>query len=125
MSSRHERLLRLAERTVIRAVDNRSAQIRVEDESFEDSHITIDGKQVVDFGSCSYLGINRDAALKAAATDAVRRFGTGHSSSPMYTSLGLYNDLEARLSEMGKCCCRGDRHRSFHDLAETGLEIVV
>ncbi len=100
MSSRHERLLRLAERTVIRAVDNRSAQIRVEDESFEDSHITIDGKQVVDFGSCSYLGINRDAALKAAATDAVRRFGTGHSSSPMYTSLGLYNDLEARLSEI-------------------------
>ena len=100
MSSRHERLLRLAERTVIRAVDNRSAQIRVEDESFEGSHLTIDGKQVVDFGSCSYLGINRDAPLKAAATDAVLRFGTGHSSSPMYTALGLYDALEARLSKI-------------------------
>lgn len=100
MSSRHERLLRLAERTVIRAVENRSAQIRVEDEEFEDAHITIDSKKVVDFGSCSYLGINREPVLKSAATDAVRRFGTGHSSSPMYTAIGLYGALEERLGRM-------------------------
>jgi 7-keto-8-aminopelargonate synthetase-like enzyme len=100
MSSRHDRLQRLAERTVIRAINNRSAQIRVEDDLFEGAHLTIDGTQVVDFGSCSYLGINRDPALKAAANDAVERFGTGHSSSPMYTAVGLYDVLEQRLAEM-------------------------
>lgn len=100
MSSRHDRLLRLAERTVIRAIKNRSVQVRVEDEAFEGAHITIDGTKVVDFGSCSYLGINRDPALKAAASDAVERFGTGHSSSPMYTALGLYDVLEDRLSKI-------------------------
>jgi 7-keto-8-aminopelargonate synthetase-like enzyme len=81
-------------------VKNRSGQIRTEDERFEGPYITVDGQKIVDFGSCSYLGINRDPALKEAATDAVDRFGTGHSSSPMYTAVGLYDALEERLERM-------------------------
>jgi len=97
MSSRHERLLRLTERTIERGVQNRSGQIRTEDERFDGPFITIDGEKVVDFGSCAYLGLNRDLHIKAAANDALDRFGTAHSSSPMYTAVGLYSALEERL----------------------------
>lgn len=100
MVSRHERLLRLTERTIARGVKNRSGQLRTEDDRLEGAFITVDGSKVVDFGSCSYLGLNRLPALKDAAVDAVERFGTGHSSSPMYTALGMYSQLEERLEKL-------------------------
>ena len=100
MVSRHERLLRITERTIARGVKNRSGQLRIEDDRLDGAFITVDGSKVIDFGSCSYLGLNRSPALKEAAVDAVERFGTGHSSSPMYTALGMYSQLEERLERM-------------------------
>lgn len=100
MASRHERLLRITERNIARGVRNRSGQIRTEDLRFEGSLITVDGNKVVDFGSCAYLALNRDPKIKRAAFDAVDRFGTAHSSSPMYTAVGLYETLEQRLEQM-------------------------
>jgi 7-keto-8-aminopelargonate synthetase-like enzyme len=100
MVSRHERLLRITERTIARGVKNRSGQLRTEDDRLEGAFLTLDGSKVLDFGSCSYLGLNRLPALKNAAIDAVERFGTGHSSSPMYTALGLYSQLEERLERL-------------------------
>ncbi|MDX2344936.1 MAG: aminotransferase class I/II-fold pyridoxal phosphate-dependent enzyme [Acidimicrobiia bacterium] len=79
---------------------NRSGQLRIEDDRLDGAFITVDGSKVIDFGSCSYLGLNRSPALKEAAVDAVERFGTGHSSSPMYTALGMYSQLEERLERM-------------------------
>lgn len=100
MSSRYERLLRLTERTIARGVKNRSGQIRVEDERLEGPFITVDGNRLVDFGSCAYLGLNRHPELARGASDALSRFGTAHSSSPMYTAVGLYTDLEDRLEHI-------------------------
>jgi 7-keto-8-aminopelargonate synthetase-like enzyme len=62
--------------------------------------MTIYGTKLVDFGSCSYLGLNRDDRLKAGAHDAVDRFGPNYSSSTVYTSLGLYRELEEKLSRI-------------------------
>ena len=100
MASRQERLLRLAERTIARGVRNRSGQIRIEDEQLEGPFITVDGSRLVDFGSCAYLGLNRHPDLLAAAANALERFGTAHSSSPMYTAIGLYDDLEQNLEQI-------------------------
>ena len=100
MASRQERLLRLAERTIARGVKNRSGQIRIEDEQLEGPFITVDGNRLVDFGSCAYLGLNRHPDLLTAAADALGRFGTAHSSSPMYTAIGLYDQLEQKLEQI-------------------------
>ncbi len=54
----------------------------------------------VNFGSCSYLGLNADPRLKQGAIDAVNRFGPVFSSSTAYTSVGLYSDLEKDLELM-------------------------
>lgn len=62
--------------------------------------ITVDNKQMVNFGSCSYLGLETDDRLKNAAIDAVKRFGTQFSSSRTYVSFTLYEELEDLLGKV-------------------------
>lgn len=100
MASRHERIMRLTERQMAQGVDAGLTRLRTQDERFDDPYITVNNQRLIDFGSCSYLGLNRDPRLIAAAKDAVDRYGTGHSSSTMYTAVGLYEDLEDRLRKM-------------------------
>ncbi len=62
--------------------------------------ITIDGKQLLNFGSCSYLGLETDERMKEAAIDAVRRYGTQFSSSRAYVSVTPYQELEELLGKI-------------------------
>ena len=100
MSSRRERMLDLTERTIANGVEMRIGRLRTEDDRLEGSTLMLDGAPLVDFGSCSYLALNRDSRLKRAAQEAIERFGTSHSSSPMYTSVSLYGALEDRLERI-------------------------
>lgn len=74
--------------------------LHTEDESFDGRHIQLNGKAHLNFTSCSYLGLELDPRLKAAARDAVDRFGTQFSSSRSYVSVGLYDELEHLMSEI-------------------------
>ncbi|MCP4306329.1 MAG: aminotransferase class I/II-fold pyridoxal phosphate-dependent enzyme [bacterium] len=100
MKSKYERFVKLTERIMQEAVDNRIARLQTEDERFDGPTMTVEGTKLIDFGSCSYLGLNRDERLKAAAQDAVDRYGPNYSSSTVYTSLGLNGELEDRLSRI-------------------------
>jgi len=71
-----------------------------EDEAFDGRSITLNGKRMINFGSCSYLGLETDERLKEAAIDAVRRYGSQFSSSRTYTSFTLYRELEELLNRM-------------------------
>jgi 7-keto-8-aminopelargonate synthetase-like enzyme len=92
--------MRLTQRQMAQGIRAGLTRLRTQDENFEDPFITVNNKRLVDFGSCSYLGLNRDPRLIEAAQEAVARFGTSHSSSTMYTSIGLYGELEQRLERM-------------------------
>ncbi len=72
----------------------------VEDEVLDGRHITIDGRRMVNFGSCSYLGLETHPVLKAAVQDAVERFGTQFSSSRGYASAPMYRDAEEELTAL-------------------------
>jgi 7-keto-8-aminopelargonate synthetase-like enzyme len=100
MRSKHDRLLDLAESRISLGVDLGVIHRRVEDETLNGAIITLDGRSLVDFSTCSYLGLNRDPRLKAGAIDAIERYGTSYSASPTYTSLPLYDDLEDGLRRM-------------------------
>ena len=100
MRSRHDRILDLAERRLSLGVERGVIQRRIEDKYLEGAIITLDGATLVDFSSCAYLGVNQDRRLKAGAIEAVERFGTSYSSSPTYTALGLYDQLESQLRQM-------------------------
>jgi 7-keto-8-aminopelargonate synthetase-like enzyme len=71
-----------------------------EDDSFDGRCITLRGRRLVNFGSCSYLGLETDARLKSAACDAVLRYGVQFSTSRAYVTAPLYQEYEALLSEM-------------------------
>ncbi|WP_448626771.1 aminotransferase class I/II-fold pyridoxal phosphate-dependent enzyme [Geodermatophilus sp. URMC 64] len=72
----------------------------VEDAALDGRHVTIDGRRMVNFGSCSYLGLETHPALKAGVHEAVERFGTQFSSSRVYASAPLYRAVEETLSRL-------------------------
>lgn len=74
-------------------------QLYAEDASLEnDLNVTLKGKKVVNFGSCSYLGLEFDGRLKEGAINAIGRYGTQFSSARIYLSLGIYSQLEEQCS---------------------------
>ena len=71
-----------------------------EDQQLTDSTLTLDNRKLINFGSCSYLGIEHHEALKEGAIEATRKYGTQFSSSRAFLSLSLYEELESLVSEM-------------------------
>lgn len=71
-----------------------------EDEVVGGRVITLDGRELLQFGSGSYLGLETDARLKEAAIDAIHRYGTQFPSSRAYVSAPLYPEAEALLGDI-------------------------
>jgi 7-keto-8-aminopelargonate synthetase-like enzyme len=68
-----------------------------EDTNFNGRTITINGKKLLHFGSCSYLGLETHPSLIKAATEALKRYGTQTPSSRAMVSSPLYKELEENL----------------------------
>ncbi len=98
--SRHTRMLELAARQVALAESLGFARIRLSAEGFTGDSVMIRGKSVVNFGHCCYLGLNTDERLKQAAIEAVGQYGVSYSSSPGYTAVALYSELEELMSRI-------------------------
>jgi 7-keto-8-aminopelargonate synthetase-like enzyme len=96
-ASLHERLLALFERNLKAGRAAGVFGIRVEDRNLDGAWLTIEGRRLLNFGSCAYLGLNTDPRLKAGAIEAIQRFGPVFSSSSGYTSIDLYTRLEDGL----------------------------
>ena len=74
--------------------------LTTEDERYDGRHVRINGSDLINFGSCSYLGLELDKRLINGAIDAVKRYGTQFSSSRAYVSVTLYHEVENLLSEI-------------------------
>lgn len=72
-----------------------------QDKQFEaQGNVTINEETLINFGSCSYLGLEDNFKLKEGVIEAVIKYGTQFSSSRTYLSLGLYHDLECSLQQI-------------------------
>ncbi|MFI8975248.1 aminotransferase class I/II-fold pyridoxal phosphate-dependent enzyme [Nocardia asteroides] len=71
-----------------------------EDSKLDGRTITLEGKPLVNFGSCSYLGLETHPKLVTAVCDAVVRFGTQFSSSRAYVSAPGYGVAEELYSKI-------------------------
>ncbi len=69
------------------------------------NRINIEGTPTVNFGSCSYLGLEFDNRLKAGAIDAVEKYGTQFSSSRSYLSMNLYKEYEQLMNQLFQANC--------------------
>jgi 8-amino-7-oxononanoate synthase len=69
-------------------------------ESAQGTQIEIEGRMVLNFSSNDYLGLANHPAIKAAAIQAVERYGAGAGASRLICgSLGPHDELEEALAE--------------------------
>ena len=76
-----------------------------ENENHPDNSIILKGQRAINFGSCSYLGLELDQRLKDGARNAIENYGTQFSSSRAYVSLGLYEKLESLFEQIFDAPC--------------------
>lgn len=68
-------------------------------ESAQDTEVVIDGKNVLMFGSNSYLGLTNHPKIKEASKAAVDKYGTGCAGSRFLNgTLDIHLELEERLA---------------------------
>jgi len=72
-------------------------QLFTENESIDGTSVTINGKTLINFGSCSYLGLEHHPQLIEGIKIAAEKFGSQFSTSRSYLSIGLYRKLESSL----------------------------
>jgi 7-keto-8-aminopelargonate synthetase-like enzyme len=92
--------LRLVAAAVNDGIARGVGHLTAEDRQLTGRHVTLRGRRDVNFGSCSYLGLETDLRLKNAACDAVNRYGTQFSSSRTYVSCPPYAELEQLLQAL-------------------------
>ncbi len=100
IAAERERILELVRSQMEIALDGGLIRLRVESQSQTGESISIDGRELINFGSCAYLGLNVDPRVKAGAIAAIERYGPVFSSSTAYTSVDLYTELETRLQRI-------------------------
>lgn len=71
-----------------------------DDAPLDGKHIRLAGRDLLSFGSCSYLGLETDERLKEGVRRAVDRYGTQFSSSRAYVSGPPYSELEECLAQI-------------------------
>ena len=71
-----------------------------EDESYDGRTIIVGGKELINFGSCSYLGLDVDSRIKEAAKDAIDRYGVQFATSRTYLSTTLYTEWEELMRQI-------------------------
>ncbi|MEM7153765.1 MAG: aminotransferase class I/II-fold pyridoxal phosphate-dependent enzyme [Myxococcota bacterium] len=76
------------------------AHLSARDEQIDGRTIHISGRRVLNYGSASYLSLERHPAIMAGVEDGLRRYGTQFASSRVYLSLGMYEQLESEVGKM-------------------------
>ncbi|MNK06357.1 8-amino-7-oxononanoate synthase [compost metagenome] len=67
--------------------------------SAQDTEVIIDGKEVLMFGSNSYLGLTNHPKIKEASQKAIEKYGTGCAGSRFLNgTLDIHLELEQRLA---------------------------
>jgi len=98
--SKHEQVLEIVNEVATLAAKLGIVHNGAEDVALDGRHITIRGQKLLYFGSCSYLGLEHDARLKAAAMEAADKYGTQFSSSRAYVSSRYYQEAEQLMTQM-------------------------
>ncbi len=100
MSARASNVMAVVEQGIREATEAGVMMLTVDDMPYVGRHVQIQGKSLLNFGGCSYLGLDQRDELREAAIAAVRRYGTQFSVSRAYLQSHLYDKLEASLSAM-------------------------
>ncbi len=62
--------------------------------------LPVQGRDLINFTSCSYLGLETDDRLKQGAIEAIGKYGVQFDCSRAYVSINAYEQLENLLSQV-------------------------
>jgi 7-keto-8-aminopelargonate synthetase-like enzyme len=85
---------------VTRSVDLGIFQLKVDSDHYDGRIVRVQGRDIIHFSNCSYVGLETSEALKLGAIDAITRYGTFFSTSRLCIGLDLNEKLEALLDEI-------------------------
>lgn len=100
LKSKHEQMLTILDEVCTSGRKLGIVFQTIEDTELDGKYVKVDGKRMINFGSCSYLGLEMDQRLIAGTIDAVTRYGTCFSSSRAYLSAAPYGELEELLAKI-------------------------
>jgi 7-keto-8-aminopelargonate synthetase-like enzyme len=102
LKSKHEQMLDTIALIIEKLIPMGITHQVTDDAALEGRKIHINGKELVNFSSCSYLGLEQDKRLKTGAIDAIHNYGTSFSSTRAYLSSKIFNELEVMLEDIFK-----------------------
>lgn len=98
--TKHEQILEATNQNVLASKKLGIIHLSDETELMDGRHITIKGKETINFGTCGYMGIEMDDRLKEGVIDATRKYGTAFASTRVYVNIKLYEEMESLLRRM-------------------------
>jgi len=94
----HSRKIDSADRYVSAAAD--AGVIMQSAQSGNGRSVNVNGEHLLNFGSCSYMALERRPELRDGARAALEEYGTQFSFSRAYLQCALYLELEALLEQI-------------------------
>jgi 7-keto-8-aminopelargonate synthetase-like enzyme len=85
---------------MVTARDAGLIHLQADDDALNGRIVSLDGAPLVNFVSCSYLGLELDERIVEAVASGARRYGVTFSVSRSFISAPRYRDLEDRLAAM-------------------------
>ncbi|AVR44236.1 aminotransferase class I/II [Christiangramia fulva] len=95
---KHNNFLDTVVEVMTNAKEEGALHLYAEGKKFNGRYIETKGKKLFHFGTTGYLGLEQDARLKAAAIEAIERYGTQFPLSKSYISHPLYAELEEKVA---------------------------
>ncbi len=92
--------LRILDDMITEAVAVGVGHHTAQDERLGGRTIRLEGCDLINFASCSYLGLELDPRVIAGVVDAVTRYGSQFSSSRVFVSAPMYEELEEQLASL-------------------------
>lgn len=88
------------DRVVKKATSSGFINLPMSNAHSEDPKMVINGKELISFAFCNYLGLNHDARLKQGAIEQMLQNGTFCSSSRTFLHLDLLEKAENKVGEI-------------------------
>lgn len=97
---KHNHFIDTVDEMLAMAKNEGTIHLYAEDKILSGRTVQINGKELFHFATTSYLGLEYDPRLKAAAISAITKYGTQFPLSKTYLSHPLYHELENKIEAM-------------------------
>ena len=98
--SKHHSFIDTVDQVITDAVNKGIMHLNTKDSKLIGNKIILHDKEVINFGSCSYLGLEFDQRMIESSMNAVKDYGTQFSASRAYVSSKYYEELEDMFEQI-------------------------